>query len=80
MSKGKPEPRPLTRRQRRIYDYLRRYLKHNGYPPTVREIGDYFMIASPNGVAGHLAALEKKGWIKRKTKGASRAIKLLGGR
>lgn len=31
--------------------------------PTVREIGDEFGIASPNGVICHLTALERKGWI-----------------
>src|ERR687898_911570 len=29
----------LTKRQREIFDYIRRYLRKYGYPPTVREIG-----------------------------------------
>ena len=33
--------------------------------PTVREIGEHFDIASPNGVMCHLKALEKKGMISR---------------
>jgi repressor LexA len=34
--------------------------------PTVREIADRFRIRSPNGVAGHLRALERKGYIDRR--------------
>ena len=47
-----------------------------GYPPTIREIGLHFGIKSPNGVAYHLAALEKKGYIERGIASA-RAIRLL---
>ena len=34
-------------------------LEEGGYPPTIREIADRFGIRSPNGVRGHLTALER---------------------
>jgi repressor LexA len=66
----------LTKRQAQIYDFIRDKIKNRGYGPTVREIGDQFEIASPNGVMCHLKALEKKGLISREPN-MSRAIQLI---
>ncbi len=65
----------LTTRQREVYDFIREKIQRRGYGPTVREIGDQFQIASPNGVMCHLKALEKKGIIIREPN-MSRAIQL----
>ena len=65
----------LTERQQRVLDYIRDRIENRGYGPTVREIGDQFEIRSPNGVACHLKALEKKGLIAREAN-RSRAIQL----
>lgn len=65
----------LTKRQQEIYDFLKDRILNRGYGPTVREIGDYFGIKSPNGVMCHLKALEKKGLISRESN-MSRAITL----
>ncbi|MCL2347084.1 MAG: transcriptional repressor LexA [Planctomycetaceae bacterium] len=65
----------LTDRQQRVLDYIRDRIENRGYGPTVREIGDEFDIRSPNGVACHLKALEKKGLIAREAN-RSRAIQL----
>lgn len=56
---------PLTARQREALEYIRRCVRKRGYGPTVREIGDQMGIHSPNGVVGHLTALERKGFIQR---------------
>ena len=66
----------LTDRQRGIFDFIRDKIRGRGYGPTVREIGEQFGIASPNGVMCHLKALERKGLISRSPK-QSRAIELL---
>ena len=68
--------RTLTRRQREVYEFIRDTIRRRGYGPTVREIGQHFAIRSPNGVVGHLKALEKKGVIKREPR-MSRSIQLL---
>ena len=65
----------LTERQREVYDFIRDKIQNRGYGPTVREIGEQFDIASPNGVMCHLKALEKKGLITREPN-MSRAIQL----
>ena len=70
----KPAP-ILTQRQAEIFDFLKEKILVRGYGPTVREIGNQFGIASPNGVLCHLKALEKKGLIIREPNMA-RAIQL----
>ncbi len=65
----------LTPRQKEVYDFISDKIHNRGYGPTVREIGDFFDIRSPNGVVCHLKALEKKGLISREAN-RSRAIQL----
>ncbi|GJM44145.1 MAG: LexA repressor [Gemmatimonadota bacterium] len=65
----------LTTRQAEILDHLRDEIDEKGRPPTIREIGEAFGIRSTKGVEDHLAALERKGFIKRE-KGKSRAIEV----
>lgn len=67
---------PLTARQREALEYIRRCVRKRGYGPTVREIGDQMGIHSPNGVVGHLTALERKGFIQREAN-LSRSIMLV---
>jgi repressor LexA len=55
----------LTKRQKEIFDYIRRYLRKYGYPPTVREIGQAIGLHSPSTVHAHLAKLEKLGVLRR---------------
>ena len=55
----------LTKRQKEIFDYIRRYASKHGYPPTVREIGKAVGLGSPSTVHAHLANLEKIGLLKR---------------
>ena len=67
---------PLTARQREALEFIRRCVRKRGYGPTVREIGDQMGINSPNGVVGHLVALERKGFIHREAN-LSRSIMLV---
>jgi repressor LexA len=55
----------LTKRQREIFDFIRRYLRKYGYPPTVREIGQALGLHSPSTVHAHLAKLEQIGLLRR---------------
>jgi repressor LexA len=64
-----------TKRQLAIFEFIRNQIESRGYGPTVREIGDRFGIGSPNGVVGHLRALEAKGLIERQAN-KSRSIQL----
>ncbi|MBI5044017.1 MAG: repressor LexA [Nitrospirae bacterium] len=53
----------LTPRQRNIFEFLIKFIKKHGYPPTVREIGGHFGFLWP-AARGHLQALERKGFIR----------------
>jgi repressor LexA len=55
----------LTQRQRRILEYIRSAVEHNGYPPSVREIGEAVGLVSPSSVAYQLKELERKGYLRR---------------
>ena len=67
----------LTERQRAILDFILDFRHRNGCSPSIPEIQEAFSIRSPNGVAGHLLALESKGWIRRARRG-SRQIEVTG--
>lgn len=53
----------MTKRQEDILNFIFEFIQKNGYPPTYREIGSRFNIASTFGVKRHLDALVKKGYI-----------------
>jgi repressor LexA len=66
----------LTKRQKEIFDFIRKYAAKTGYPPTVREIGKAVGLHSSSTVHAHLANLEKIGLLKRDPS-KPRAIELL---
>jgi len=55
----------LTYKQQLILDFLKKEIKQNGYPPTVREICDAVGLSSTSTVHAHLETLERKGFIRR---------------
>ncbi len=65
----------LTKKQEKVFAFVREKITDRGYGPTIREICDEFGFASPNGAMGHLRALVRKGLITR-TANSSRAIEL----
>ena len=69
-------PKELTERQQAIYDFIATVIRGRGAPPTIRDIMDEFEISSTNGVRTTLAALEKKGHIRRHPR-LSRGIELV---
>ncbi len=64
----------LTERQKKVLEFIERYIDEHGYPPSIREIARHFKV-TPRGAQIHLLALEKKGYIVR-VDGRARAIKL----
>jgi repressor LexA len=55
----------LTDRQSTILQFITQSTSDRGFPPTQREIMRQFKIKSTRGVARHLEALEKKGYLTR---------------
>lgn len=66
----------LTSKQRKVYQAIESYIKSNGIPPTVREIGEMVGEKTPGAVQGILNRLEQKQVIKRQL-GAARSIQLI---
>jgi repressor LexA len=66
----------LTKRQKEIFEFIRRYAGKYGYPPTVREIGKAVGLHSSSTVHAHLTNLEKSGLLRRDPS-KPRAIELL---
>jgi repressor LexA len=67
----------LTKRQREIFDFIKRYSSEHGYPPTVRDIGKAIGLTSSSTVHAHLSNLERLGLLRRDpTK--PRTLELLG--
>lgn len=66
----------LSRRQRDVLDFVIAAIQHRGIPPTYREIGDALGISSTNGVADHVKALVRKGYLRKAGGGAARGIQL----
>ena len=65
----------LSHMQQRIYDYIVSCIREQGYPPSVREIGEAVGLKSPSTVHFHLKHLEEAGVIE-KGAGKGRAIAL----
>ena len=65
----------LTTMQQRIYEYIASWIREQGYPPSVREIGEAVGLKSPSTVHFHLKHLEEAGVIE-KGAGKGRAITL----
>jgi repressor LexA len=65
----------LTPRQRNVLDFITKYIQFHAYPPTIREIGDYFAI-SVKGAYDHVEALRKKGFLRLGDK-RSRTIEVI---
>ena len=59
---------PLNERSKDILAFIRRFQREKGFPPTIREIGAAFGIASTNGVRYYLNRLEAEGEIHRSGK------------
>ena len=65
----------MTKKQQDVYEFIVTRIDRQGFPPTVREIGENFEI-SVKGAYDHLKAIERKGFIKCSSS-KSRAIEIM---
>lgn len=68
---------PLTRRQKNILDFFQSYLDQNGLSPTLEEIAHHFELNKVT-IFGHVAELERKGFLRRAARGISRGLQIVG--
>ncbi|MDE0271942.1 MAG: transcriptional repressor LexA [Bryobacterales bacterium] len=70
------EPRkPLTRRQRQVFDFIQTCAVETGSAPTLGEICSHFGFKSSNSARQHLHLIEQKGYLKLRP-GRARGIRL----
>lgn len=67
----------LTAMQQKIYDYIADAIRTQGYPPSVREIGEAVGLKSPSTVHFHMKHLEELGYISKSGR-KGRALTLVG--
>ncbi|MCL2694171.1 MAG: transcriptional repressor LexA [Oscillospiraceae bacterium] len=72
----RPSTKPLTKPQRKVFEFLKSEVRRNGYPPAIREICVGLNLSSTSTVHSHLKTLEKKGYIRR-SKAKFRSIEIL---
>jgi len=70
MAKGK-----LSERQRRMLEFIERFIVESGYPPSIREIGKEVGISSTSVVNYNLNRLVEEGYLAR-DKNVSRGIRM----
>lgn len=63
-SRSSRKPAALTPKQLRVLTYLRDFSRARGYAPTMQEMADEFKVSKVT-VFEHVAALQKKGYLKR---------------
>ena len=68
----------LTERQKEVLSFITEHINAHSYPPTIREIADYFSI-SVKGAHDHVTALRKKKVLKQAGK-KPRTMELVRGR
>ncbi len=55
----------LTRKQKKVLDFIARFVEQHGYSPSYQEIADGLALASLATVHKHIQALETKHYLKR---------------
>jgi repressor LexA len=58
---------PRTQRQKEILDYISRFIERHGYEPSYAQIARHFGVSSKATIAKHIAALERRGLLSRRT-------------
>jgi len=62
---GPADANGLTPRQLKILSVIKTAVEDQGYPPSMREIGQAAVLSSTASVTYQLQILEEKGWIRR---------------
>jgi len=66
----------LTASQEVVLRAIRTLTQANGYPPSVREIGEAVGMRSPATVHAHIESLKRKGVLKPSAPGSNRTLVL----
>lgn len=53
----------MTKKQKELYDIIKKYIVKNGYPPTIRELCNELNVKSTGTIQVMLKRIKKKGYI-----------------
>jgi len=67
----------LTKKQRKVFDFIRDSIHEYGICPSYQEIADRFDLKSKSGVHRLIIALEERGFVTRRPAGA-RTLQIAG--
>lgn len=56
-------------KQIQVLRFIHEYQEKNGFPPTIREIGEAVGLSSSSTIHGHIARLIKNGYLEKKGEG-----------
>lgn len=68
---------PLTKKQKAVLDFIKKYILLVGKSPNNQQIADALGYKHRNNVIYHLKALKKKGYIKIYTRHKKRFLKVV---
>ena len=75
MPKFRLKRKRLTLRQRKVFDFIEKFIAEARYPPTIREIGNAFGL-SEKAAYDHVNTLVRKGMLERREDNVPRALKI----
>ena len=68
----------ITKRQKEVLNYVKKYVVDHGFPPSTREIGAALGLSSPATVHTHLEKLIEAGYLKKMGSKLGKAGMILG--
>lgn len=69
------EQKLITKKQKRVYDFIVKFIDENEYAPTIREVAKGLNLSSPATVYSHIEALRNKGYLENNKRG-TRILKI----
>lgn len=55
----------LTKRQKEVLDFIKKFVDKKGYPPTLEELGKKLKVSAVSTVHQHIATLIEKGYLQK---------------
>ena len=55
----------LTKRQKEVLDFVKKFMDKKGYPPTLEEVGKKLKLSAVSTVHQHIATLIEKGYLQK---------------
>ncbi len=67
----------LTKKQSKVFSFIKKFVASEGYAPSYREIAEYFELSSPATAYQHVQSLIEKGVLMSGDEGLARSIEVV---